>query len=395
MSNVKYLVIGNGIAGLSAIKEIRRNDKEGTITVVTNEPYHTYFRVKLTELICEDYEEEDLLLNSPEWYEENNIDVRLRKIVEKIDYENRVALLDNGEEIKYEKLLLATGSRPFIPPITGNYKKGFFALRNLKDLSFIQDYLEERKKVAVIGGGLLGLEAAWSLKELGKEVSIIEFAPHLLSRQLDEEFSIKLEDKLKKEGFNIYLNTAAEEVLGDDNRTDGLRLSTGETLETDAVLVSSGVRPDLDLVLDSVVENERGIKVNKKLETNIDEVFAAGDVAQIGETVLGLWTAANEQGKVAGANMSGGEDEYDIPKLFASLNIGDIKLFSAGQISDVDKVYEYKNDKTHNKIFVKDGKIVGSILFGDTKEMGKYRRAVFGKESITDFIKENNLKELV
>ncbi len=394
MINVKYLVIGNGMAGLSAIKEIRKNDKEGTITVVTNEPYHTYFRVKLTELICEDYEEKDLLLNSPEWYEENNIDVRLRKIVEKIDYENRVALLDNGEEIKYKKLLLATGSRPFIPPITGNFKKGFFALRNLKDLSFIQDYLEDRRKVAVIGGGLLGLEAAWSLKELGKEVSIIEFAPHLLSRQLDEEFSIKLEEKLKKEGFNIYLDTAAEEVLGDDNRTDGLRLSTGETLETDAVLISSGVRPDLDLVIDSVVENERGIKVNNKLETNIDEVYAAGDVAQIGETVLGLWTAANEQGKIAGANMSGGNEEYDIPKLFASLNIGDIKLFSAGQISDVDKVYEYENDKTHNKIFVKNGKIVGSILFGDTKEMGKYRRAVFGKESIADFIKENNLKEL-
>lgn len=393
MSNAKYLIIGNGMTGLSAVKEIRRNDETGSVIVVTNEPYHTYFRVKLTEFISKEYDEQELLVNSEEWYKENNIQVRLRKIVENVDYDNNIAYLDDGEEIKFEKILLATGSRPFIPPIEGNFKKGFLALRSLKDLSFIKEYLQERKRVAVIGGGLLGLEAAWSLKELGKEVSIIEFAPHLLNRQLDAELSTKLEEQLREKGFNLYLDVAAEEMLGEDNRVDGLRLSNGDSIDVDAVLVSSGVRPDLDLVINTPVKNDRGIKVNNKLETNIEGVYAAGDVAQIGETVLGLWTAANEQGRVAGANMCGGDREYNVPKLFASLDIGDIQIFSAGQIADVDKVYEYKTDETHNKIFVKDGKMVGSILYGETKPMGKYRKAVFEKENIEEFLEENELKD--
>lgn len=392
MSKVDYLVIGNGMTGLSAIREIRRNDENGSITVVTNEPYHTYYRVKLTEFISRDYDEEELLVNPVEWYEENKIEVKLRKIVETVDFENKTAYLDDGEEVQYEKLLLATGSRPFIPPIKGNFKQGFFALRSLRDLEFIKKYLDGRDRVAVIGGGLLGLEAAWSLKELGKEVSIIEFGAHLLNRQLDAELSTKLEEELRDEGFNLYLNAGAEEILGDDV-ANGIKLSTGHSIEVDAVLVSSGVRPDLDLVVGTQVETDRGIKVNNRLETNIDGVYAAGDVAQVGETVLGLWTSANEQGRVAGANMSGGEREYDVPKLFAALDIGDIHLFSAGQVADVDKVYEYKTDESHNKIFVKDGKMVGSILFGETKPMGKYRKAVFAKENIEDFLAANELED--
>ncbi len=239
MKSTKYLIIGNGIAGLSAAKEIRKNDIEGSITMVSSEPYLTYYRVRLTEYLYKEYNDEEILVNKEDWYEENNIEVLLSKIVEELDTNNNKIKLDDGTEIEYEKLLIATGSRPFIPPVAGKFKKGVLALRTLRDLEYINDYFSTKENITVIGGGLLGLEAAWSLKQLGKKVNIVEFAPYLLPRQLDEELSRKLEEKLINEGFNLYLNAAAEEILG-ENVANGIKLNNGTEFETDAVLFSVG-----------------------------------------------------------------------------------------------------------------------------------------------------------
>ncbi len=389
MKNAKYLMIGNGIAALAAAREIRKTDEVGSVVMVTNESSYTYYRVKLTEYLAKEFNDDELLVSKKEWYDEKNIEVILSKIVENIDPENQKIRLDDGEEIKYEKLLIATGSRPFIPPINGKFKEGVFALRTLADLHYIQDYLGDCEEVSVIGGGLLGLEAAWSLKEMGKKVSIIEFAPYLLPRQLDKEISAKLEEGLSKLGFTIYLDSQAEEILG-EGKTNGIKLNGNREIKTDAILVSSGIRPNLDLVRESEIEHDKGIKVNNNLKTNLDNIYAAGDVIEKDGMVLGLWTAANEQGKVAGANMTGGELEYNYPKLFAALQIGDIKLFSAGVIDDFDRVYEDKGEDIHHKIFAKEGKIVGAILFGDLKTMNNVRNAVISKVPVEDFIKEDS-----
>lgn len=387
MEMTKYLIIGNGIAGLAAAREIRTNDKDGSIVMVSNEPTLTYYRVKLTEYISKDFIDEDLLVSKENWYEEKNVKVMLRKFVEYIDTTNNKIKLDDGQEIEYEKLLIATGSRPFIPPINGKYKEGVFALRTLKDLHYIREYMRSSKDVSVIGGGLLGLEAAWSLKKLGKEVSIIEFAPYLLPRQLDKEIANKLEEKLSKIGFKVFLASQAEEILGEGKAT-GIKLNGERNIKADAILVSSGIRPNLDLVRNTTIEYDKGIKVDKRLKTNIDNVYAAGDVVEIDGMVLGLWTAGNEQGKVAGANMAGKELEYNHPKIFTTLQIGSIELFSAGVINDFDKVYEYKEDEKdiHHKIFTKDGKIVGVILFGELKEVNTLRNAVISNMAIDEYI---------
>ena len=391
MERIKYLIIGNGIAALAAVREIRKTDEEGSIVMVTNESSYTYYRVKLTEYLSKEFNDDDLLVAKKEWYDENNIQVILSKIVEKIDLEDEKIILDDGKEIPYEKLLITTGSRPFIPPINGKFKEGVFALRSLADLRYIQDYLKRCEDVSVIGGGLLGLEAAWALKELGKKVSIVEFAPYLLPRQLDKEISDKLEAGLSKLGFTIYLDSQAEEILG-EGKTNGIKLNGNREIKTDAILVSSGIRPNLDLVRESKIEHDKGIKVDKNLKTNIENIYAAGDVIEKDGMVLGLWTAANEQGKVAGANMTGGEQEYNYPKLFASLQLGDIKLFSAGIINDFDKIYEEKDEDQgiHHKIFVKEGKIVGAILFGDVKDMVKVKNAVVSKLAVDEFITEDS-----
>lgn len=391
METTKYLIIGNGIAGLAAAREIRTNDDNGTIIMVSNEPTLTYYRVKLTEYISKDFIDEELLVSKESWYQEKNIKVMLRKFVEYIDTENNKIKLDDGQEISYEKLLIATGSRPFIPPINGKYKEGVFALRTLKDLHYIKSYMKSCNNVAVIGGGLLGLEAAWALKELGKEVNIIEFAPYLLPRQLDKELANKLEEKLSKMGFKVFLDSQVEEILG-EGKTDGIRLNGDRKVKVDAILVSSGIRPNLDLVRDTSIEYDKGIKVNKQLKTNLDNVYAAGDVVEIDGMVLGLWTAGNEQGKVAGANMTGKELEYNQPKIFTTLQIGNIELFSAGIINDFDRVYEYKDDENliHHKIFTKNGKMVGVILFGELKEVNSLRNAVISNMNIEEYIKKDS-----
>lgn len=389
MESVKYLIIGNGIAGLAAAKEIRKNDEKGSIVMVTNESSYTYYRVKLTEYLSkEEFNDNDLLVSKKEWYDENKVEVIISKIVEDIDVENSRIKLDDGQKIGYEKLLIATGSRPFIPPINGKFKEGTFALRTLKDLRYIQKYLKKCENVSVIGGGLLGLEAAWALKELGKKVTIVEFAPYLLPRQLDKEISEKLTEKLSKAGFEIYLNSQVEEILG-EGKVNGISLDGNREVKAEAILISSGIRPNLSLAIETEIEHAKGIKVDSNLKTNIDNIYAAGDVIEKDGMVLGLWTAANEQGKVAGSNMTGGDLEYNYPKLFTTLQIGDIKLFSAGIIDDFDKVYEQKDLESgiHHKIFAKEGKIVGAILFGDLKEIVKVRNAVVSRVNVEDYIK--------
>jgi nitrite reductase (NADH) large subunit len=391
MERIKYLIIGNGIGGLSAAREIRSHDKESRIVLISKEPYLTYYRPKLTEGIFEDFSVDSLLVYDEKWYRQRNIEIVLKTAVEKIDIDNSIVHLDDSRKIEYEKLLIATGSHPFIPPFKGKDKEGVFALRTLQDLYEFKEFLKSCNTVSVVGGGLLGLEAAWSLKQLGKEVNVIEFAPYLLPKQLDKELAGKLERRLNSLGLNIYINSQVEEVLG-DTRTNRLKLNGDREIATEAVLVSSGIRPNLDLIKDTPIEYDKGIKVDSLMRTNVENVFAAGDVVEVGGIVLGLWTAANEQGKIAGANMVGLKKEYKQPKIFTTLEIGDIKVFSAGDINNFDRIYEYKDSSKdiHHKIFTKNGITTGVILFGDIKDRNKFNTAVMSQLPVEELLKNDD-----
>lgn len=390
MEKVKYLIIGNGIAGLSAAKEIRANDPEGSITIIGNENLLTYYRIKLTEYICKDFKDEDLIVNKDNWYQEKNVNVLLNTTVNKIDFKNNKVIFKDGE-LEYEKILIATGSRPFVPPIPGKEKEGVFALRTLDNLHKLQEQLKNANEVVVIGGGLLGLEAAMSIKKLGKEVSIIEYGPYLLARQLDQEISIKLYEKLTDLGFKVYLSSQTQQILG-DSKVTGLELNENREIKADVVLISSGVRPNLDLVLNTEVNVDKGLKVDEHLKSNLDNVYAAGDLIEINGMVLGLWTAANDQGKVAGANMSGKEMTYTQPRLFTTLKADGVDVFSAGDICNFDKVYQHiiVEEGIHHKLFVKDGKVSGVILFGDMKGVNGVRSAVVSNMDIDEYLKKDD-----
>lgn len=380
-----YLIIGNGIAGLAAAEEIRKNDENGNILIVSKEEIPTYWRTRLSALIAKDFDKDDIYVKKEAWYQEKNIEEKLDTEVEKLDLENNKAILADGEEIEYGKVLLATGARAFVPPIKNVESKGVFAIRSLDDLISFKEYAADKKEVVIIGGGILGLEAAFSVKELGKEVSVIEAADYILNRQLDHELSKKLEESLNEMGIKTYTGKATEEILTNDGKVSGIKLSNGEEIKADVIMVQAGVRSIIDLAKNSNLEVDRGIIVNDNLQSKKENVFAAGDCAQIGNFTIGLWTASQEMGKIVGRNMTGAKETYEKPKPFSTLMIGNIKVFSAGMTSG-EGIEEMKAEKDGNiyKLFKKDGKFVGGILWNDIKMQNDVKDLVFNGKNLED-----------
>lgn len=373
-----YLIIGNGICGLSAAEEIRKNDDKGSILILTDENGHTYWRTRLSELIAKDYTDEEILVKKETWYGERKIEVKLNTHAEKIDKENKKVISKDGEEFEYGKLLIATGSRAFVPPIKNADAKGVFAIRSSEDLKNFKAYLANKKKLIIIGGGILGLEAANSISQLGIEITIVEAFDYLLARQLDKDLSQKLEKALNDMGMKTLTGKFSEEILVKDGTVCGLKLTDGTELEADAIMIQAGIRANIDIAKNSGLATDRGILVGENLQVENEDIYAAGDVAQIGNFSIGLWTASMEMGKIAGANMTGGNKLYEQPKPFSTLMLGDIKLFSAGQNAGdgIEEVKKEDGEKIY-KLFKNSDKFVGGILWGDIKYQMDVKKIVF------------------
>lgn len=376
-----YLIVGNGIAGLKAAESIRKKDDHASIVIISKAADYTYWRTKLSELICKDFTNDDILVKKLDWYEKNNIEVKLQNEVEKLDLEGKKAILKNGEEIEYGKALIATGSHPFVPPIKNIDSKGVFAIRTVDDLNSFKKHINENKKVIIIGGGLLGLEAAFSIKNAGCEVLVIETFDYILGKQLDNELSLKLEKELNNAGIETSTGKNTSEILEKDGKVCGIKLDDGEEIEAGTILVQTGVRNDLDVAINSGLKTERGIIVDETLKTSDENVYAAGDCMQLGQATIGLWTASMEMGQIAGSNMTGDNKTYQTPKPFSSLLLGDIKLFSAGFNSGegIEEVKKEDGEKVY-KLFKKDGKYVGGILYKDIKFQNDVKKIVFEGE---------------
>ncbi|MDO5036954.1 MAG: FAD-dependent oxidoreductase [Tissierellia bacterium] len=380
----KYLIVGNGIAGHSAAKAIRSKDKEGSIILIGEEDYPTYFRIRLTKNLAKEFSLEDILLKDKAWYEENKIDLILGAKVVKVKEDEKTLILETGEEVEGEKILFATGSYAFVPPVKGHDLEGVFSIRFYDDVCHLQDYLKDKKKVLVVGGGVLGLEAAASLKALGKEVYIAQRSEYILDKQLDDELGFKLNDIFEAQGFHLLTQKNTQEIKGHDH-VEGVLFDDGSFLEMDSVVFSTGVRPRLDLFEGSSFKKDRGLKVNPDMSLDKEGYFAAGDLVEVGGRPLGLWTASMEMGKIAGHNMCADDKEtYAQPKLFTKMDLGFVEVFSAGEVEDYDQAYRYDEGDLHAKIFAKEGYLVGAILFGDTSKMNAMKKMVFNKTPIDE-----------
>lgn len=388
MQHRKYIIIGNGIAGHSAALQIRKTDKEGGILIISKEPHYTYYRLKLTQMIAQPVEDKDVYLMTEQTALDENIEVILSKGVEEIRTVDKVVRLDDGEEWQYDKLLIATGSMPFVPKTPGQEKENVVSLRTLDDLQYMQSHFADLKTIVVIGGGLLGLEAAYAFLEQGKAVHVVEMAPWLLPRQLDEPSSAILMQDLEDKGLRIHTGSSVVEILGDD-AVRGVRLNDDTEIACEGVLFNIGVRPQTDLAKKTGLDVDKGIIVDGHMQTNVEDVYAAGDCIEYNGMCFGLWTQSNAQGKVAGANMAGSEILYERPKLFSNLKLDDITIFSSGDVQNFDEMREYQVDtKNFKKFFFREGKPVGAILYGDTKGMGTVNKMLDGDLSFEEYRKQ-------
>lgn len=380
-----YLIIGNGVAGTTAAEHIRKLDEEGNITIATQENIPFYYRIRLNEYVSGDLNEKDLIVKGEDWYKDERIDLKLNVPIAGAEPLEKIVITEDNQRLSYDCLLIATGSHSFVPPIKGSEKRGVFALRSIQDARDISAWAGDIQDVVLIGGGLLGLEAGKALRKLGKQVMVVEFFPRLLPRQLDVYGAKRLQEIMEKMGFSFRLGAKTEEIKGDE-RVKGVVLEGGETLPASMVIISAGVRPNLELTEPLGLDTDKGVMVDGHLRTNQPDIYAAGDVAEFRGMPYGIWPAAMEQGKIAGINMAGGVMVYEGTTIANTLKVVGVDLASAGNI-DAENEFKssvVKDEKVYKKIVIENDQIIGCIMLGDTKGFNKITKAMSEKQNVSE-----------
>jgi nitrite reductase (NADH) large subunit len=383
---MKYIIIGNGVAGTTAAATIRREDPAGEITIFSEEAYPFYSRIRLIEYLAGELAMPKLQIHSDAWYEDQKIKLVLNTKIADIDKNHKEVVTASGERQAYDKLLLATGSNSFVPPIKGADKKGAFTLRHLQDAQAIKAFTAGKTRAMLIGGGLLGLEVGNSLRKTGLAVSVAEFSPRLLPRQTDPACAALLQARLEQMGLTFFLGVTSKEILGDD-QVKGLLLEDGRKIETDLIIISAGVRPNLELGQKLGLKIGKAVPVSDQMETEIPDIYAAGDGIEHKGMIYGIWPASEKQGQVAGLNMAGNKTAYSGTTFSNQLKVAGIDLLAAGDI-DPDGKLEALVDQdqaagTYRKLVLKENRLVGCLLFGTLEGRKKILRALEEKKDLS------------
>ncbi len=376
---MNYLIVGNGVAGNSAAEMIRRLDASGAITIFSRSRHPFYYTPALPEYLSGEKELRRFTLHDLTWYERNRVDFHAGEEVTAIDPAAGTVQTMDGRRYRYDRLLLATGGSANVPPIEGVDLDGVFTLRTVEDADRIRARAKISRKVIVIGGGLLGLEAGNGLRKLGLEVVVLERSPRLLPRQMDEGGAALLLRQMERMGFRFRLDQRVSRIEA-GGKTLSVCLETGEKLAAEMVLLSAGVRPEVALAESIGVEVDRGVKVDDWMMTSVEGIYAAGDVIECRGRYYGIWPAAMAQGRIAGTNMAGGEARYEGTVPANKLKVAGIDLVSMGDIDcEGEKealLYVDGRKYVYRKIVLQDGRIAGAILFGDIRGSDEIQGAI-------------------
>jgi nitrite reductase (NADH) large subunit len=375
-----HAIAGCGVAGITAAQAIKRADPGADVHVFGSEPYPYYRRPRLWEFIAGQIDQDEVFFRPSSWYGERGIALHLGTTVSGFDpHASRITIAD-GSSVRYDRLLLTTGARSFLPPVAGMDTPGVFSLRTLGDALAIKAYAAHAQEGVVIGGGLLGLETARALSLAGLDVTVVEFFPYLLPRQLDAPGAEVLQALLEGQGLRVITDARTQSVLG-NGRVGGIRLESGRVVSADLVLCSTGIRCEVALARSGQLEVNRGVVVDDHLRTRsadgrpMEHVFAAGDVAEFRGRVYGIIPPSIDQARVAAANMvSPGSATYGGSLPATTLKVAGAELTSLGEcLPDGDSRtslrYADLSGGRYRKLVLQDGRIVGAILLNDPERV--------------------------
>ena len=392
----QYIIIGNSAAGIAAVEAIRKLDNKSKITVVSDEDSPSYCRCLISYYLAGDIKEENILYRPDSFYKDNDVRLLLNKKVVRIDPKKGAVRFDDKNEEGYDELLIATGASPKFPDIKGIKRKGVFGFRTMADAKAIGSLLPKARNVCILGGGLIGLKAAYALSKKGLGVKVIVKSRQVLSQVLDPESAGLVQKRLEDHGIEILPGKDAAEIIG-ENDVKAVRLDDGNIIDASLVIACKGVSPNIDLVNGSGIKTEEGIVADEKLATNIANIHAAGDVCETFDPALGalsvnaLWPVAVEQGRAAGTDMAGGKITYDGSVGMNSLEFFGLPTVSFGmyKIKEPDGFEELKvlnaASSLYKKVILRGNTLVGAILVGDIRASGLYLRLIREKVDVSSF----------
>lgn len=378
---MKIVIIGNGVAGVTAAETIRATDKTSEISIFTNEPFIFYSRPRLIEFLADKSTLEQITIHAREWYAKNKIDLIDSITISQIDIGAKFVLDSSGKKYSWDKLVVASGATCLLPPVPGTELPNVFTLRTVQDAEKIKKTAIELKKAVVIGGGLLGIEVANSLLSLGAEVQVIELLDRLLPRQLDHEGSALVQRLLERKGLSFC---TGKQTLSIEKKNDGLtiRLKDGALVPSDFIVFSAGVRSDFQCVKGTAIKTDKGIIVDEFMRTSEVDVYACGDVAEYNGFLYGLWQPAREQGIACGNHIVGKNMPFKASVPSTRLKVAGIEFASIGEIEITEGmeavVEKDENAGVYKKLFMKDRKLAGAILIGNVIEAVKLQQLIKG-----------------
>ena len=385
----RLILIGNGMAGVRTLEELLKLEPDKyEITVFGSEPHPNYNRILLSPVLAGEKKFEEIVLNKREWYAEHGITLHAGSPIVEINRARRKVVTADGQEAEYDRLLLATGSSPFIIPIPGSKLEGVISFRDIHDVEQMLTASKQYKRAVVIGGGLLGLEAANGLIKQGMEVSVVHLMDTLMERQLDEAAGAMLKRSLEENGMNFMMGAQTEAILG-NNRVEGVRFADGSVVDADLVVMAVGIRPNIELAEKAGLYCERGVVVNDTMQTYDPRIYALGECVQHRNTCYGLVAPLFEQAKVCANHLAElGYGRYEGSVTSTKLKVTGIDLFSAGDFHGDDTteeiVFQDLAGGTYKKLVIKDNKISGAVLYGNTVDGAWYFQLMREGTNISD-----------
>ena len=369
---MKYVLIGNSAAAVACVEGIRQRDREGDITMVTNEPYHTYSRPLISYLLAGKTDRERMKYRPDDFYEKNRCELIAGVSADHLEPKRKTVVLSDGRELPYDRLLVAAGSSPAVPPIKGlEAVENMTTFLSLDDALRLEEMLTPFSRVLILGAGLIGLKCAEGIAGKAKSITVVDMADHILPSILDQEASAPVQRRLEEHGIEFVLSDVAQELY-----PDRAVLKSGRGIRFDILVMAVGVRPNVRLVQNAGGAVKRGIVTDSRGQTSIPDVYAAGDCTESRdittgeEKVLALLPNAYLQGECAGINMAGGNQSYDKAIPMNSIGFFGLHLMTAGSCGG--EVYLEKNGGNYKKLFVRENRLAGYILIGDVARAGIY-----------------------